>query len=764
MSAFGSLYYRGLNRKWQPVVAEQLGHSPWFSDIFEDRSGNIWLASNSDGLWRASISEISRHVPDNLPSRAINSVSRGPKGKLWLGTQRGVGTLDKNGNFELVIPANVLHRQKIYGLAFHDGKVLLATESGLMVYQGDRLTVPRPLEPIQWSNIRAISPALDGNLWIGTSQGLYYYDHQRLLPFRMNGRFISKNITYVLEREDSLWIGTYRGAWRYDKATQKIERLGLGKALFRSYVTSILDLGKRGVLISTLDDGLFYQPVKGKWRHYDESSGLANGVTVALHYIEEQNMIWVSTLKGVYRFEVTQLERHGDNIQIQSILSPFDRQLGTRTGRCCTGIGHQKIADFMGSLWFPSSKGVVEIPKDIDPFGNASDTLTPIIQRIVTANSRIVIGEQNDFQLDLNERDFTVSYSALNYKLPDAQEFRYKLEGYDSTWKFVGKRREAVYTNLPSGEFTFKVQSRLPNEDWNAAKQASIVVKLPMQFSETVLYRILVGVMIMLILYVVMLLIRNRERRKRQTLRELVDQRTEELQLVNAQLNEANQQLKQLSHKDELSGLRNRHFVFEQLPKDIEHYQRNRESLQSQGKSFALIVINIDGFKHINDSHGPIAGDSVLTQFAVLLTRETRGSDYVVRWGGDEFLIVLRDSQANQIESFIYEMNLAVSSSEFHLPDGQSLSLTCSIGYALYPLPLIGGQLINWEVSLSLADMALHQVKNAGRNGWATVEFDEQVDAFEFEDNDALESFVEQLFATGAARFNLRLADNTTVE
>ena len=131
----------------------------------------------------------------------------------------------------------------------------------------------------------------------------------------------------------------------------------------------------------------------------------------------------------------------------------------------------------------------------------------------------------------------------------------------------------------------------------------------------------------------------------------------------------------------------------------------------------------------------------------------------MVRWGGDEFLIVLRDSQSNQIESFIYELSLSVSNASFHLPDGQTIHLTCSIGYALYPLPLIGGQLINWEVSLSLADMALHQVKNAGRNGWATVEFDEQVDAFEFEDNDDLEAFVDQLFATGAAQFNLRLAD-----
>lgn len=757
LSTFGSPYLRNDEGKWQPVFADQLGHSSWFTDIFEDRDANIWLASNSEGLWRAQVSDISRHVPDSLPSTSVMSVSRGPKGRLWLGTQRGVGTLDANGKFELKIQANVLDRQKIHGIEFDKDRVYLGTERGVIVFENDRLTVPRPLEPIQWSAIRVLSKDEDGSLWIGTTQGLYRYFDNRLIPFSHNAQFVKRNITYFLKQGKTSWVGTIRGVYNIDGSS--LIRLGQGTALYGSYITSILDLKDSGVLVSTLDDGLFFKSKHGGWTQYDESNGLANGVIVALHYDKAQDMIWVSTLNGVYRFKSSEFERAGGNIRIDSILSPFDRRLGSRTGRCCSGAGHHKVAEFGGSLWFPSNKGVVEIPTNIDPYGSADSRQAPIIQSIDTPKRKIVIGGQEDFQFDLNERDFTVFYSTLNFKRPQAEMFRYKLQGYDDTWHQVDKRREAVFTNLPSGTFTFTVQSKFVNQSWQEARETSINLKIPMQFSETPLYRILMGALILLVLYGIMLLVRNRERRKREQLKQQVDQRTLELQRVNEQLNEANQQLKQLSHKDELSGLRNRHFVFEQLPKDIEHYQRNRESMISQGKSFALIVINIDGFKHVNDSHGPIAGDSVLTQFAVLLTRETRGSDYVVRWGGDEFLIVLRDSQANQIESFIYELNLAVANGEFYLPDGQSINVTCSIGYSLYPLPLIGGQLINWEVSLSLADMALHQVKNAGRNGWATVEFDDQVDAFEFEDNDALEAFVEQLFATGAAQFNVRLAD-----
>jgi diguanylate cyclase (GGDEF)-like protein len=762
LSTMGNIFYRNrLNSQWQPMVSEHLRLSGWFADIFEDRDKNLWLANSSDGLWRASVSRISRHVPRNLPSTDISSVLEGPDGKLWLGTTRGVATMDKTGRFELVVGADALKRQNIYSMAFEDDKVLMGTERGLLVYENGKVSLPMLLRPLQWSNVKTLTRNAQSGFWIGSSMGLFSYKDGKFATFDLNGQFDSKSITYVMDKGNDTWIGTKRGVYRFDG--NSLLPLGRGIGVYRSFITSILDLDDLGVLVSTLDDGLFFKSAHGGWSHYDESSGLANGVIVALHFQQSDKMIWVSTLEGIYRFEASQFDQDGGNIQIESILSTFDRQLGSAGGRCCSGVGHHKIARFGGSLWFPSFRGLVEVPEDIEPYGDAKDRSAPIIQKIVIGDRKIVIGTQTDFQLDLNERDFTVFYSTLNFKQPELETFRYKLEGYNPDWIDVEKRREAVFTNLPSGQFIFTVQTKYSNQTWPEAKETQITVKIPKQFNETMLYRILVGVLIMLVLYGVLLLMRNREKRKRATLRQLVDQRTSELQSVNAQLNEANQQLKQLSHKDELSGLRNRHFVFEQLPKDIEHYQRNRESMISQGKSFALIVINIDGFKHVNDSHGPIAGDSVLTQFAVLLTRETRGSDYVVRWGGDEFLIVLRDSQANQIESFIYELNLAVANGEFYLPDGQNVKVTCSIGYAMYPLELIGGQLINWEVSLSLADMALHQVKNAGRNGWATVEFDDQVDAFEFEDNDALEALVEQLFATGAARFNVRLADTNFV-
>ena len=81
--------------------------------------------------------------------------------------------------------------------------------------------------------------------------------------------------------------------------------------------------------------------------------------------------------------------------------------------------------------------------------------------------------------------------------------------------------------------------------------------------------------------------------------------------------------------------------------------------------------------------------------------------------------------------------------------------------HAIYPLELLGGQLISWEISLQLAEMALHHVKHAGKNGVATIEFDQQVDAFEFEDSSHIEAQVERLLSAGLAHFAMKGAHNS---
>ena len=123
-------------------------------------------------------------------------------------------------------------------------------------------------------------------------------------------------------------------------------------------------------------------------------------------------------------------------------------------------------------------------------------------------------------------------------------------------------------------------------------------------------------------------------------------------------------------------------------------------------------------------------------------------------------MVVFRFIQTELVEQFSYRLNELVGNTVFSLPDGHRTRLSCSVGYSIYPLNLLGGQLINWEISLQLAEMALYHVKHAGKNGVATIEFDQQVDAFEFEDSAHIEAQVERLLAAGLAHFVLK---NTSI-
>ena len=140
-----------------------------------------------------------------------------------------------------------------------------------------------------------------------------------------------------------------------------------------------------------------------------------------------------------------------------------------------------------------------------------------------------------------------------------------------------------------------------------------------------------------------------------------------------------------------------------------------------------------------------------MQQMAALLNSRTQGSDYVARWSGDEFLLLLRDFKRSAIDSYVAELCKVIAQHTFKLPSGDNINLTASIGFSFYPLPLLGGQVIGWETSVNLADIALHQVKKRGGDGVANITFDEQLDAFEFEQTNNVEQQLSVLQANGLA-------------
>jgi diguanylate cyclase (GGDEF)-like protein len=166
-------------------------------------------------------------------------------------------------------------------------------------------------------------------------------------------------------------------------------------------------------------------------------------------------------------------------------------------------------------------------------------------------------------------------------------------------------------------------------------------------------------------------------------------------------------QLQVQSERDPLTGLANRR-----------HFQHVMAKLaaQAEGGGFegALLLVDVDHFKRINDVGGHAAGDEVLVQVARRLEQAVRGDDLVVRWGGEEFLVVAPRAAPEQAEQMAQRV-LGVLAREPVQCGERRLRITASIGYGRFPLPPYNAP-VPWEQAVHLADMALYLAKSEGRN------------------------------------------------
>ena len=167
-----------------------------------------------------------------------------------------------------------------------------------------------------------------------------------------------------------------------------------------------------------------------------------------------------------------------------------------------------------------------------------------------------------------------------------------------------------------------------------------------------------------------------------------------------------NARLEQLAQTDPLTQLLNRRALTERISAEMERALRYDSTL-------ALLMIDLDHFKRVNDSYGHLVGDDVLRDVGQLLLETIRGSDIVARYGGEEFLLLLPETDDTGAEAFADRIRSAVELHPFSSgEEGKPLRLTASIGVAVYP----AARIESVEDLLARADAALYRAKADGRN------------------------------------------------
>jgi len=212
---------------------------------------------------------------------------------------------------------------------------------------------------------------------------------------------------------------------------------------------------------------------------------------------------------------------------------------------------------------------------------------------------------------------------------------------------------------------------------------------------------------------------------------EKVNERTREL-------NEANAKLKELTLIDPLTQLNNRRYFLNYVvgiaERHIQKIVRARERAEHRSQSgqdavFGVFLVDIDHFKTVNDEWGHAVGDEVLVGISNALRSLVRADDFIIRWGGEEFLVILNNTKPEYLDSFARKVLKSVAAVSVPTGSGGFISKTCSVGYASLPFIADAPGALSLEQTVMMSDRGMYIAKGNGRNRAVNMAWKGRLDA-----------------------------------
>jgi len=671
---FGSLG-GGLNRfrdaKFTSIgTAEGLSHP------------GVWvILEGAQGLWIGTENGLDLFVdgkPVDYPGRvaaaedSLMAVHEEPDGTVWTGLYGGGLRRLSEGRWTTYTTANDLADDQVFTITQdREGALWIGTRSGLNRLLDGQFTTFTTEHGLPHNNIKALHVDSKGVLWVGTrGGGLARYLYDEFIPFEIDRELdANQKLVYSIHEDEAgvLWFGTFGGLIRHKDG--------------RSDIFTIRDGLHDDAAYRILDDG--------------------------------RGNLWMSCNRGVYSVNKADLDAVAEGRKERVESTAYGKADGMPSTECNGGSqpAGWKTAD--GRLWFPTVDGVASI----DPGLVERNTIPPpvLIESVKVDGDSVDPDEE--LVLPPGPKRLEFRFTAPSLTAAERVEFKTLLDGAERSWTEADTRRDVVYSSLPHGDYTFRVTACNNDGVWNDLG-ASFHFTIRPRFYETVWFYLVCLVALLAAVFGTQGVRVLRLKRRAEELSRAVDERTHELRKMA-------DELKELSLRDPLTGLRNRRFLFETLATLMEDLARqaarqsagaaDRRGRQS-GEVVGLFMVDIDHFKAVNDTHGHDAGDAVLRRFAQLLIECVRTEDIVVRWGGEEFLVVLPRTRYDSLASIAEKLRTTVAETRFEIPGGE-LRKTCSVGYTSLPfVEQTQQQDLTLEQAITVADLGLYRAKREGRN------------------------------------------------
>jgi signal transduction histidine kinase/ligand-binding sensor domain-containing protein/DNA-binding NarL/FixJ family response regulator/HPt (histidine-containing phosphotransfer) domain-containing protein len=552
-----------------------LSHNTTYT-FFEDKTGEIWL-----GTWGNGISKVGNHsnrmllfgFQNGFKDKAFNeiwSIDTDENNNWWIGAwDGGITRITPNGEGSVLSydkkikhfkhepnNPNSISDNKVTSI-LHDSKDRLwATTWGN--YINVAFDVSKK-DNLQFKKIKVGDSAYfvyedkKGLIWVGTRNGLYLIQNSQLADFSTNVvessvyRAVDDNPrslptdrvrTMLEDSKGNVWIGTANGGLAVAKRSTFDEFSNADEMVFDTYQASESDLeglshnyilamyeSKDGnIWIGSLGGLDKYNPETNTFTHYNENTGHLKNNIVSGIIEDEANNLWITTERGVVELN-TSTEK-------TRFFTPED---GLQGNIFTTGAIHK---DIYGNFLMGGRNGLNAFnPKQMQPNPNKPSVILTdfkiLNQSITTTDHPLLentsLSELKDITILYHENMITFEFAALNYTIPEHNQYQYKLENFDNDWVYIKNNRTATYTNLNPGTYTFLVRGSNNDGVWNE-EPLKIALRISPPFWMTWWFRLLA--LILTIGSISIFIYQRFQKTKKQNiyLEKVVEERTKEIQ------------------------------------------------------------------------------------------------------------------------------------------------------------------------------------------------------------------------------------------
>ncbi|MBN2811777.1 MAG: hypothetical protein JXP39_07775, partial [Spirochaetales bacterium] len=514
------------------------------SSLCRDREGNVWVGTERGGLVKFSqgkFMNISR--VDGLVSDAVNGVTEDKWRSLWIATDEGVSFFPSSTDPYHSDPARRRAVddlvKSLKGIRIRqvrmdaDSSLVFATYSdkGLLFFRPDggveTLTVK---DGLPTNRVRFSARTRSGSLWIGTTAGPVVVADGQVFPYGTDSGLPNLFILCALEDSSGrMWLGTDGGGVSVLE-NGRFTTFNTGNGLAGNVVFRVLEDSLGNVWACTSDGLSLY--TGAAFIPADSALGLSSESVFEI-LEDKRGMLWIVTGRKVFLVSAEELAEAAQRGFVIAGARSFDRLDGLAGQLSANAWSY--INEF-GIAYFPTLKGL----SIYNPQSVAHNMLPPPvrIEKVLLDGETFIPADTADWApvrddpfaliLPASSRRVTFHYTALSFVVPQRVRFDYMLEGYDKDWISADVAREIGYTNLPPGDYRFRVKAKNNDGVVNEAGAEMRFRKLPF-FWQTVPFYLLLAAFLIAVGFLGALLRVRRLNRRARELNRLVQERTAEL-------------------------------------------------------------------------------------------------------------------------------------------------------------------------------------------------------------------------------------------